>query len=205
MTHGSQELAFGAVRLFGPLAGNHQLPLHQFALADIAHRGGHPRTLGRPDRTQADFDRELFPILAEPVQLQSDAHLAGASGSSIAFAMPRMADARARGNQNLDPLPEHFLALVAEHDLGLRIHQSAGSLPAGCHHGIRSGLHERAELFFALPDLLVALLAFGDVASDVGESSKPPRIVAHRGDGDLRPKPGAVFADSPALFLETAV
>jgi hypothetical protein len=53
--------------------------------------------------------------------------------------------------------------------------------------------------------LVLAALALGEVAGDLGEPDELAATVAHGGDHDVRPELAAVLADAPALVLEPAI
>ena len=62
------------------------------------------------------------------------------------------------------------------------------------HDGIRGVLDQRAIAGLGAPTL-------SDVADDVGEARDPPRIIAHRGDGDRDVYDPPVLADARGLIV----
>ena len=68
----------------------------------------------------------------------------------------------------------------------------------------RLELHDPAP-FFAVPEGLLGVAAFGDVAGDLGEPGEPVVVVEQGGDDHVGPELRAVLADPPALGLDAPV
>ena len=65
-------------------------------------------------------------------------------------------------------------------------------------------LHQGLQPRLVEPQFLFRPLALGDVACDFGKTAQNSGIVENGSNDDVRPESRAVFADPPALVLETA-
>src|SRR3954464_14507321 len=63
-------------------------------------------------------------------------------------------------------------------------------------------LDEHAEALLTLTQSFLGLLAVRQVTGDFKESPNPAGHVPQGGDDHIRPEPGAVLTDPPALVLE---
>ena len=103
----------------------------------------------------------------------------------------------ALGNDVLDLLPHQFVAAVAELFLRLHVQQDDLSARVHHHHGIGSRFQQPAVL-------RSRLLAFAEIAADLGKAAQISRRIAQRGAGDIGQKPGAIFPHPHALFFVPA-
>jgi hypothetical protein len=70
---------------------------------------------------------------------------------------------------------------------------------------IGHALHQQAEALLALAQLVLGLLALGDVAGHLGKAEQQPFLVVDGVDDDVGPEAGAVLAHAPALGFILAV
>ena len=98
------------------------------AVRNVADRGTNERTLGRRNRTEADFDRELGLVFAEAVEFEARSHgphLRVAHESGAVAAVP---PAQSFRHQSLDRLAQQFFAAIAEEFLRLRVDEDDAPL-----------------------------------------------------------------------------
>jgi hypothetical protein len=90
----------------------------------------------------------------------------------------------------------------------LRSDVPGGDPPVDVQHEDRvfaHALHQQAEAFLALAQLVLVVAPLRQVAGDLGEADERAALVAHGGDDDVGPEQRSVLADPPALVLERAV
>lgn len=93
-----------------------ELGLDSAALGCVAARGGDDDAVGRRDGAEADLGGELRAVLAQGEELEAGAHGARARRGEVGGAVPRVAVAVARGDEDFDRLALQVLAGVAEED-----------------------------------------------------------------------------------------
>ena len=69
---------------------------------------------------------------------------------------------------------------------------------------VRGRFHQEPEPLLAVPQLLLGLLAGGQITGHFREATEMAPVVLEGRDDDVGPKAGAVLADPPALVLEAA-
>src|SRR5579885_648824 len=87
---GREKPAFGLVGADGVLACRNDFLLDEFAIGDVADRGGHQRPAAVPDGTQADLNGNFRAVLAQGVEVKADAHGAHLAVLHVALAMRDM-------------------------------------------------------------------------------------------------------------------
>ena len=156
------------------------------ALAHIADRRRDQEPFARLQRAQADLDRELAAIAAQPAQLQARAHGPDLLVGGVAPAVPGVFAAEPLGHQDLDRAAEQFPAPVAEQRLGLGVDQPDRSGAVDDHHRVGRRLQQGAE---RLPG--VGRLACRGTRSANGRCCSGPHApVAAPGGHDLTLPPG---------------
>jgi len=128
-------------RLLGALLRSTQLRLHVLASGDVTYRSRYQNPGPGFDRAQADLDRKLRAILAQPVQLQPQSHRSYVRiTGKITCPVPGMLRAKARRHQDLYLLSGQLVMPIAEHLFALRIGVDDPPLPIHDQHGIGSGI-----------------------------------------------------------------
>ena len=141
-------------------------------------------------RAQADLDRELGAVLAQPEQLEPDAHRARARLTEVAGAVPGMSPAKALRDEQLDPLADQLVSCVAEEPLRLGVDQDDAAVPVDDDHRVGRGLEQVPESFFRL-------LALADVADRGGDQRLA--LGLERAQADFDRKLGPVLAQAGEL------
>ena len=137
----------GVGRRFDDLA---EALFQALARGDVDDCREHHGALLGLDRIQADLDRELAAVLLQSIQIAACAHGARHWSRVIGGAQARMPRAESLRNQHVDRLAEQFLALVAEHPFGLRVHHLDEAFTVDHHHRVRCGLDDLPEPGLAL-------------------------------------------------------
>ena len=171
------------------LLGGGQLGQLRLAGADVADRAGDEHALVGLQRTEADLDRELAAVLAQPVELELATHRSRDGVADIALDVVAMLPAQPLGDQLGDVLADELLAAIAEHALGLRVDELDVTMAVDDHHGVRRRLEQPAELLLGAPQQSVAAhqAAHDGVVGAAQPVQQPAQELA---DGDhRRPRP----------------
>ncbi len=171
-----------------------QMLFRVLAHADVADRRCYQRAFRAFERAQHDLDGKLAAILAPPGEFDPGADLLRQGLGGGAGAVGDQPFGEAFGNDVLDLLPHQFIAAVAE--LFFRLHIQQNDLPARVHH--HHGIGRR----FQQPAVLRSrLLAFAEIAADLGKAAQISRRVAQCGAGDIGQKTGSHLSAPACLVL----
>jgi hypothetical protein len=121
------------------------------ALGDVADRARDEAALLGLERAQADLDRELAAVTAEPEELQARAHAARVGRSRVPASVDLVLTAVARGDELLDRLPDELAARVAEERFGLRVDDRDAAALVHDDDGVGRRLEQRAKLLLRAP------------------------------------------------------
>jgi hypothetical protein len=164
-------------------------PLRPLALADVRDGAEHEQAIRHFDRREADLHRELAAVPAPAVQFAPASHGPHCWVGEEAGAVRRVSVPEAVRHQHFHRLPQQLAATVAEHPLGLGVHQDDPAVAVDHQHAAGGGLHHQAEA-------LLRPLALADVAGDAEHaddvSSRVP--VRHFG-GKVRARDAGGGAD----------
>ena len=170
-----------------------QLVLEALALRDVADDAGHDDAVVGVQHREHDVDRELGAVLALAPQLE--AHAEG----DLRVALGRrqhggeaLGDQRAGalGEELLDRAAQDLLAVVAEQLVGPRVGEADRAVLVDLDDRVRRGLEDGLEL-------LLGLLALGDVADDAAEEARAGGL-PHR-ERELERELAAVLAQADDL------
>ena len=93
------------------------------SIRDVADGTGDHQPVGAFDRTQADLDRKLVPVVAQAIQSRDRVHGTQTWMGKEPRAVLCMRAAKPRGHQHLDRLADQLLACETEDRLRLPIHE----------------------------------------------------------------------------------
>ncbi len=139
--HVGQELALQPARLPRRL----HLQLRLLSRGDVAD--GRDRERGPVDfeRTQADFDGELAPVLTQARQLEAHPHRSLARCPKVSATMAGVDGAEPLGDKQLDGIPQQLIPGVPEQPLRLGVHQCDAAVAVYDDHGIGHRLEHTPE------------------------------------------------------------
>ncbi len=143
-------------------------------------------------RRQADFGRELRPILAAAAQIDAHAHRTALGIAEVTAPVRRMSPAEALGDQDFNRLAQEVFALVAEQLFRLAVDQHDLSVLADDDHGVRSRFQKPAQADVVRPLFLEAFQQ-GDVLYMGGQEAGGTLPDRHRSHGDGNGDGGAAF------------
>jgi hypothetical protein len=108
-------------------------------------------------RAEADLDRELTPVLPQPVQVDPGPHRPDPRRPEEVLAEARVVAPESLRHKDLDQLSEQFVPGVPEQPLSQRVDQDDFAGLVDDHHGVR-------RRFQQPPELRLGLFPLGDVA-----------------------------------------
>src|SRR5260370_29567231 len=135
-----------------------ELCLGFLAYRDVANGARDKRAPFGLQGAQADLDGEFRAVFAQTVQFQPRAHRTNARVGEERRPMRGMVAAKSLRDEDLHPLPDELITVVAKELLSLRVHQLNTAVASHDHYCIGRRLHQVAEL-------CLGFLALGDVAN----------------------------------------
>src|SRR5581483_3424180 len=119
-----------------------ELRLDLFAVRYVPNDADHEALAALHDRAEADLDRELAAVLSFPEKLEAGAHGPGSRRRRVLLAMSNVGGVEPLGQQNLNRLSDEVAPLIAEHALGLAIHDADAARRVHDNDGVRRPLEE---------------------------------------------------------------
>ncbi len=138
------------------------LKLCPLPLADINNRGQHEQSLRSVNWIEADFDRNLAVVFAQPKEFPPGAHWTSPCVTKVTVPIAHVMRPESLGNEHLDRMPNEFLAGVTENNLCLRVNQCDTTFRID--HDHRVGCRQT--------ELLFGLLALTDVECSAAHSNR---------------------------------
>jgi len=131
-------------------------------LGDVPDRARDQAAFGVGQEAEIGLDGEPDTVGAEPEQFAAVPHALDPGPGEEVGEPVGVGAAEFRRHQHVDRLAHHVGARVAEHALGLGVHQHDALVDVGDHHGVGCGLDQVAKAGLAGADLLAQALDLGE-------------------------------------------
>src|SRR5579864_2295546 len=122
--------------------GSSQLFGNSLAIADVANRAQHERSVLRDHWTETDLYGELSSVATSTGEIDIRTHPSGLGRLREILAVMVVLVPITLGDKHFDLLTDQFVTLIAEQLLGLRIDLNDGSITIDGNDGIRKSLQE---------------------------------------------------------------